>query len=195
MFKSERLLHKWFGDKILKPMGNVGSAIMGLAGRTTKRVEAGSETAVVDSSGAIENTLNEATEATLLGFRGIMRNILAPITVLDSDKSFKEKTKSIFSELWHSTIKGTAKSLAVGIGDPILTTAGVDVSKDTFLKRRKGRGILGLAGKLLGGTGRILSGPFVKETPDPAKEAAAEKKEQHERMEARRKWIMPKHQQ
>jgi len=188
---------KWYERGILKPMGSIATGLMSIAGKCTSRFGRGLGT-VGNAPGSTTGTLDEAVKGAEIGIGGIVSNLAAPINVMRTKQPFLSKTKEAAGEIVHSTIAGTAKSVALTLGDPFFAVAGVDWGRNKEGKirpsRRAKRGILGLAidDVLKGGlrTGTFFTG---LDTPDPGEEVAAADKAAQERLERKRSWLLPRY--
>lgn len=201
MFKQNRLIWKesapsgrWYERGVLNPAGNLASGLTSIAGKCFNRFGRGLGT-MSTAPEATTSTLDEALKVGMMGARNAIANVLAPFGVMRSDKAFLDKTKEAIKEIWHSSIKGTAKSAVMTIGDPMLTLAGVDIKKNAKgnirPSYRKNRGVLGLLDRVaLGGlrTATFFTGI---DTPDPQQELIDADKEAADRLQRRHDWTKP----
>jgi len=179
---------KWYEKGILKPMGTIASGITSIAGKCWNRFERGVST-ISAAPEVGTGTLHEALQVGMMGTRNAVANIFAPIGVMSqSDEAFLSKSRQAVGEIWHSSVQGTAKSVALAVVDPLMTLAGLDFGRPIL---RRNRGILGAIGRLGGGV--LRAGTFWTglETPDPNEEAIAAEQAYVERLKRRQGWTMP----
>ncbi|EKD47974.1 MAG: hypothetical protein ACD_65C00193G0001 [uncultured bacterium] len=194
MFKPNRLV--WKEKAASKGLNNLTLAQEASAesskrwarilGRFTKKLSDGADRAAIGSVEVAGRTAYEIIRHTTQTARGLVRNTLAPLTVLDSDKTFWAKTWDALKEVPYSVVGRNLGNIGYGLAGIGGSLLGVGFDKEKKLPTiRRSVGLAGLGWKLLGGSKDVATSLYGADAINAHTEAAEDDADMHETIGAR----------